>query len=134
MPWRAAVGPAHGVTDAMLDEIAPVIAEQHERLRAEHTAGGQRWMDLPSDTALVAEIEAFAAEARGRFQDFILIGIGGSSLGAIATVQALTHPFRNLLPAKREADRASSFSTIPIRRRSPRPWRRSTCHARSSTW
>ena len=28
----AAVGPAHGVTDAMLDEIAPVVAEQHARL------------------------------------------------------------------------------------------------------
>jgi glucose-6-phosphate isomerase len=95
----AAVGPAHGVTDAMLDEIAPVIAGQHARLAAERAAGGQRWMELPSDTALVAEIEAFAAEVRSRYQDFILVGIGGSSLGAIATVQALTHPFRNLLPS-----------------------------------
>src|SRR5918995_2602179 len=97
----AAVGPAHGVTDAMLDEIAPVIAGQHARLAAERAAGGQRWMELPSDTALVAEIEAFAAEVRSRYQDFILVGIGGSSLGAIATVQALTHPFRNALPDDR---------------------------------
>ena len=96
----AAVGPAHGVTDAMLDEIAPVIAEQHARLAAERAAGGQRWMELPSDTALVAEIETFAAEVRARYQDFILVGIGGSSLGAIATVQALTHPFRNVLPSE----------------------------------
>src|SRR5687767_2201932 len=96
----AAVGAAHGVTDAMLDEIAPVVAEQHTRLSAEHVAGGQRWMDLPSDTALAAEIETFAAEARTRYEDFILVGIGGSSLGAIATVQALAHPFRNQLPAE----------------------------------
>jgi glucose-6-phosphate isomerase len=95
----AAVGPAHGVTDAMLDDVAPVIAERHALLSAEHAAGGQRWMDLPSDTALVAEIETFAAEVRARYQDFILVGIGGSSLGAIATVQALTHPFRNVLPS-----------------------------------
>ena len=95
----AAVGPAHGVTDAMLDEIAPVIAEHHARLSAEHGTGGQRWMDLPSDTALVAEIETFAAEVRARYHDFILVGIGGSSLGAIATVQALAHPFRNVLPS-----------------------------------
>jgi glucose-6-phosphate isomerase len=94
----AAVGPAHGVTDAMLDEIAPVVAEQHERLHAEHAAGSQRWMDLPSDTELAAEIEAFAADARARYDNFILVGIGGSSLGAIATVQALAHPFRSLLP------------------------------------
>ena len=52
-----AVGPEHGVTDAMLDEIAPVIAEQHARLSAEHAAGGQRWMDLPSDTALAGKIK-----------------------------------------------------------------------------
>lgn len=93
----SAVGRDHGVTDAMLAEIAPHIAETHLRLLAEHEAGGQRWMDLPSDTALAAEINAFADEAKPKYQDFILIGIGGSSLGAIATIQALTHPFRNLL-------------------------------------
>ena len=91
-----AVGPEHGVSDAMLDEIAPRVAAAHARLVAEHEAGGQRWMDLPSDTALVADINAFAAEARQHYKDFILIGIGGSSLGAIATVQALAHPFRNV--------------------------------------
>ncbi len=96
----AAVGPAHGVSDAMLDEIAPVVAEQHARITAEHAAGGQRWMDLPSDTALAADIETFAAEVRARYDDYILVGIGGSSLGAIATVQALAHPFRNLLPSE----------------------------------
>lgn len=102
----SAVGAEHGVSDAMLDELAPVIAEQHDRLMAEHAAGGQRWMDLPSDTALVAEIDAFAADARARYRDFILIGIGGSSLGAIATVQALAHPYRNLLsPARRRGPR-----------------------------
>ncbi|MBW3634505.1 MAG: glucose-6-phosphate isomerase [Chloroflexi bacterium] len=93
-----AVGAADGIAEAMLDEIAPVVASQHERLIAEHAAGRQRWMDLPSNTALAAEIISFAAEARERYRDFILVGIGGSSLGAIATVQALANPFRNLLP------------------------------------
>jgi glucose-6-phosphate isomerase len=96
-----AVGADHGVTDAMLDEVAPTIAAQHARLTAEHDAGGQRWMDLPSDTELAAEIATFAAEARSAYDDFILVGIGGSSLGAIATVQALAHPFRNLQPQER---------------------------------
>lgn len=101
-----AVGAEHGVTDAMLDELAQFIATQHERLTVERASGGQRWMDLPSDTALVAEIDAFAAEARERYQDFILIGIGGSSLGAIATIQALAQPFRNLLaPGERKGPR-----------------------------
>ena len=93
----SAVGPEHGVSDEMLDALAPEVARQHDRLVAEHEASGQRWMDLPSDTALAAEIEVFAAENRSRYDDFILVGIGGSSLGAIATIQALTHPYRNLL-------------------------------------
>jgi glucose-6-phosphate isomerase len=95
----SAVGEEHGVSDAMLERISPEVARQHARLVAEHDAGGQRWMDLPSDTTLAAEIAAFVAEHRDRFDDFVLVGIGGSSLGAIATIQALTHPFRNLLPA-----------------------------------
>jgi glucose-6-phosphate isomerase len=93
-----AVGANNGVTDAMLDDLAPTVAAQHERLTAEHADGGQRWMDLPSDTALAADVENFAADARERYADFILIGIGGSSLGAIATIQALADPYRNLLP------------------------------------
>jgi hypothetical protein len=70
----AAVGPQHGVNDAMLDEIAPVVAERHERLQTEHAAGGQRRMGLPSAAALAAEITAVAGEAGARYSDFILIG------------------------------------------------------------
>lgn len=92
------VGPEHGISAAELDELAPTVAEQHNRLVNEHDAGDQRWMDLPDDTALADEIVAFANEVNDQYQDFILVGIGGSSLGAIATIQALAHPYRNLLP------------------------------------
>lgn len=92
------VGAEHGISAAELDELAPTVAEQHNRLVNEHDAGDQRWMDLPDDTALADEIVAFANEVNDQYQDFILVGIGGSSLGAIATIQALAHPYRNLLP------------------------------------
>jgi len=95
----AAVGDAHGVSPAELDAIAGKVRTEHERITAEHASQVQRWQDLPDNTALADEIAAFAAEARDTYTDFILIGIGGSSLGAIATIQALTHPFRNLQPA-----------------------------------
>jgi glucose-6-phosphate isomerase len=94
----AAVGTEHGVSDAELDELQAYVQEQHERIVEEHRTGVQRWQDLPDNTALADEIAAFAAEARDRYRDYILIGIGGSSLGAIATIQALCHPYRNLLP------------------------------------
>ena len=91
-----AVGADNGVSEAMLDAIAPKVRAEHERLQAEHAAGGQKWMNLPDDHALADEIGAFADAERDRYTDFVLIGIGGSSLGAIATVMALAHPFRNL--------------------------------------
>jgi glucose-6-phosphate isomerase len=97
----AGVGEEHGVSNEALDAIADRVRAAHERITAEHAAGEQRWMDRPDDTAVADEVAAFAAEARQRYRDFLLVGIGGSSLGAIATIQALTHPFRNLLPEDR---------------------------------
>ncbi len=93
-----AVGDEHGISDAELDELQGYVSEQHARITEEHSTGVQRWQDLPDNTALANEIKAFADEARKTYTDYILIGIGGSSLGAIATIQALCHPYRNLLP------------------------------------
>lgn len=92
------VGAEHGIAADDLDDIAEKVRQQHDRLVSEHDAGEQKWMDLPDNSALADEIVAFANEVRDQYQDFILIGIGGSSLGTIATIQALAHPFRNLLP------------------------------------
>jgi glucose-6-phosphate isomerase len=91
-----AVGADDGVSDQALDDTRDRIKRAHDRIMAEHDGGGQRWMDLPDNTQLADELQQFAQENRGKYQDFILIGIGGSSLGAIATIQALTSPFRNL--------------------------------------
>ncbi len=96
-----AVGKENGISQADLDGVAQTISEAHARITKEHQDGGQRWMNLPDNTDLADEIQQFAQEARGQYHDFILVGIGGSSLGAIATVQALTHPFRNVLPDDR---------------------------------
>ena len=93
-----AVGERDGISDAQIDGLAKRVSAEHARIHSEHDAGEQRWMNLPDDLALVDEIEAFAVDARDRYTDFILIGIGGSSLGALATIQALAHPFRNLQP------------------------------------
>lgn len=95
-----AVG-SDGITDRELDSFSALVQAEHERIAREHENGGQKWQDLPDNTALADEIIAFATAARKKYSDFILIGIGGSSLGAIATIQALTNPYRNWLPEDR---------------------------------
>ncbi len=92
------IGAEHGLTTAELDALAPAISVAHERIWSEHGAGEQRWLDLPDNSALSDDIASFASEASTLYDDYLLIGIGGSSLGAIATIQALAHPHRNLQP------------------------------------
>ena len=94
----AGVGEQHGITEADLDGVVDLVRSEHARIVSEHESQTQRWQDLPDNVQLADEIAAFAKDAREKYSDFILIGIGGSSLGAIATIQALTHPFRNLQP------------------------------------
>lgn len=96
-----AVGDEHGISASDLDAVAGRVRSEHARIGREHESNVQRWQNLPDDTALADEISTFANDARDEYSDFILIGIGGSSLGAIATINALTHPFRNLLPPER---------------------------------
>ena len=55
------------------------------------------WIDLASDQDEVLDaIDAFVAEAAPRFDDLVVLGIGGSSLGSIAVLSALQHPARAL--------------------------------------
>jgi glucose-6-phosphate isomerase len=96
-----AVGADNGVSEAELKDVAASVAAEHARIQKEHDANDQRWMDLADDAALADEVTSFAQEASAEYDDFILIGIGGSSLGAIATIMATTHPYRNLLSKDR---------------------------------
>ena len=46
----------------------------------------------------VTPILTYATQARSRFENFVVVGIGGSALGNIALQTALRHPHHNLLP------------------------------------
>ena len=50
---------------------------------------------LPYRESVFSRIEAFARRIRGRFRNFVQIGIGGSSLGAAALTGALLDRFHN---------------------------------------
>jgi glucose-6-phosphate isomerase len=74
------------------------LAEHASRLLGGRAAQGGMlgWIDLPEQAASAAEISAFAASVAERFTDLVVLGIGGSSLGALAVITALQHPYRNL--------------------------------------
>ncbi len=60
------------------------------------------WVDLPSktETELLSRVEADAARLRGKSEIFVVVGIGGSYLGARAVIEALGHHFYDILENK----------------------------------
>jgi glucose-6-phosphate isomerase len=68
-----------------------------ESLRASGAVG---FVDLPSDEALLDQVERFASGARGKHDDVVILGIGGSALGPIALRTALRPSGWNMLDEK----------------------------------
>lgn len=89
----------HGLSDADLERGRPGLSSALERLNAERHRGERPFLDMPRSD--LSDILAFAKEREGRYDDLLILGIGGSSLGAVALQGALGDPFHNLLSRTR---------------------------------
>jgi glucose-6-phosphate isomerase len=94
-----APGVAGGITEATWKRADAEFARALRAFGQRRAAGELGFLDLPSDAALHAQTTQFAARARGRYDDVVVLGIGGSALGPIALRTALRPPFWNLLDA-----------------------------------
>jgi glucose-6-phosphate isomerase len=72
----------------------------HAGLNRRRDAGELGFLTLPTDDALHRQSTDFAAKAKARFDDVVVLGIGGSALGPIALRTALLEPAWNSLTAK----------------------------------
>lgn len=62
-----------------------------------------QWMNLGYNEETVWYVKEFASMVQGRFDNVLILGIGGSALGGIAVTEALLKPYWNLLtPEQRE--------------------------------
>ena len=91
----SSVGPEHGVTDDELAALAGPTAEASRAVQARR-ARDLRWLDLPHQDAVRDQVLDYAHSVEGRFDDVVVLGIGGSALGTIACQAALNGPFHNL--------------------------------------
>lgn len=82
------------------DEVANIHKQLHEQKEKKGTFLG--WLDLPSrvDQKELEKIKKCATKIRKDSEVLVVIGIGGSYLGARAVIESLTHTFYNLLPAE----------------------------------
>ncbi|WP_422658066.1 glucose-6-phosphate isomerase [Paenibacillus sp. EC2-1] len=85
-----------------IDYLAEPIRTAHDQLHKQTGVGSDflGWIDLPSeyDKEEFARIQKAAAKIQNDSEVLIVIGIGGSYLGARAAIEMLSHSFYNILP------------------------------------
>lgn len=90
------------VSQHEIDYFAEPIRLAHEQLHRKTGAGADYlgWINLPTDYDKdeFARIEKAAQQIQADSEVLIVIGIGGSYLGARAAIQMLSHSFYNELP------------------------------------
>jgi glucose-6-phosphate isomerase len=64
------------------------------------TSGSVGFVDLPSEKQLLDQVTSFTTRARGKYDDVVILGIGGSALGPIALRTALRPSGWNMLDEK----------------------------------
>lgn len=86
------LGPEHGVTDEQLDGMAPAVERGVHHVLERASAGELGFVDLPSDRRPLEAVERWVDELSEDAQEVLVLGIGGSSLGARAIYHALGGP------------------------------------------
>ncbi|HBU69021.1 MAG TPA: glucose-6-phosphate isomerase [Elusimicrobia bacterium] len=89
-----------GITIEELKALQQKISKAHESIHRQKKEGKLGFMELPYKIEAAKKIKAAAKKAAPKFENFVVIGIGGSALGNIALQQALRHPYWNLLEKK----------------------------------
>ncbi|MBU0646667.1 glucose-6-phosphate isomerase [Patescibacteria group bacterium] len=88
--WSAACG-AGGAHRAELKALQSKLRDAKAALDHLRLTDSQGWFNLPYDEKLAISLMLRAKEVKRNFTDLIVIGIGGSNLGAKAIWQALGH-------------------------------------------
>lgn len=86
-----------GIPEQLWTDSRPLFQNAHAAVAALRDSGTVGFIDLPDDARLLSQVQDFANGARGKFDDVVILGIGGSALGPIALLTALRpHEWNNL--------------------------------------
>src|SRR5258706_15908036 len=82
------IGEDAGISDAQLDELAPRFADACHALLQRTASGEIGFLDLPHDHSGLAQVRRVRASLSPDLSDVLVLGIGGSSLGTRALLEA----------------------------------------------
>jgi len=94
------IGEEHGLNISQVfneysDKIAEIIKSLNQR--KDKQGEGLQWMNLGYNEETVWYVKEFASMVEGRFENVVVLGIGGSTLGGLAVTEALLKPYWNFL-------------------------------------
>lgn len=90
-----------GISPSDIAKLKKKISCAVKSIKQKRDDGMLGFMYLPYDAKTRDEIKKVADAVKGRFENFVVLGIGGSALGTIALKTALKHPFYNMLPSEK---------------------------------
>ena len=77
------------------NKIADIIKDLNQR--KDKPEQWLQWMNLGYNEETVWYVKEFASMVRGKYDNVLILGIGGSALGGIAVTEALLAPYWNML-------------------------------------
>src|SRR5574344_374837 len=77
------------------NQIADIISDLNKR--KDKPGQWLQWMNLGYSEETVWYVKEYAALVENRFDNILVLGIGGSDLGGLAVTEALLQPYWNLL-------------------------------------
>ena len=91
-----------GISESQIEAVRAKAKDSFEYLEANRGKGWMGWTELPyNQEDIVRDIIFTAAEVRAHFDNFVVLGIGGSALGPMAVYNALCHLHYNELDPKK---------------------------------
>ncbi|MDR2339288.1 MAG: glucose-6-phosphate isomerase [Deltaproteobacteria bacterium] len=84
-----ALGEGKGLGAADITGLKPLLSAAHKDIEARYKKGELPFMDLPVETETLKAARKLAEFGRKKFENVVVLGIGGSALGTSAVFQAL---------------------------------------------
>jgi glucose-6-phosphate isomerase len=106
------IGEEHGLTPAQINDLSDKTSPLILQLNKERQAGETSYRDLPRNLQIAQDVKTLVEELRGRCDNLVVFGIGGSALGNIALQTALNPYLYNLNDGQRAGPRLFVFDNV----------------------
>jgi glucose-6-phosphate isomerase len=105
----SAMGKGRGIEDGELEALHARTEVIHQQIMSQREKGFYPFFDLPFDQDQIEQVIPLADDLAGRFDNVVVLGIGGSALGTTALFNALCPIYHNLLDQQQRRGRPRLF-------------------------